>query len=101
MFKGEKKLTKFSLSDERCPEGPWSCCEPKYATTGIDGQDTEAAFTVEDTAAAAGTNPAFTAQELYHPLSWDDHAAVHGPFISESDDRWGPDRWAGNQLSNL
>lgn len=91
MFKGKDNKI---LSDERCPEGPWSCCEPNYATTGIDGEDTqmvasEAAFTVEETGGitdkAAGTDRAFTAQEMYHPFSWDDPASV--PFISESDDR--------------
>lgn len=84
MFRGEDNRI---LSDERCPEGPWSCCEPKYATTGIDGKDmqmvaSEDGFTVEETDGttdkAAGTDLAFTAQELYQPFSWDDPAAV--PF---------------------
>lgn len=67
------------LSDERCPEGPWSCCEPNYATTRIDGEDAQvvasvADFTVGETGqimAAAGSDQVFTAQELYHPFSWD------------------------------
>lgn len=93
MFKGEDNKI---LSDERCPEGPWSCCEPNYATTGIAGEDTQmvasdAGFTFEETdrgthkAAGSGTDRAFTAQGLYHPFSWDDPAAL--PFMSESDDR--------------
>lgn len=100
MFKGGKD-NKISFSDERCPEGPWSCCEPNYASTGIDREDTQmvasdASLTVEETTdgithtdTAAGTDRAFTAQELYkyHPISWDDPAAVLLPSISESDDR--------------
>lgn len=69
-----------TLSDERCPEGPWPCCEPNYATTGIDGEDaqmvaSEGGFTVGETGgimAAAGSDRAFNAQELYQPFSWDD-----------------------------
>lgn len=72
MFKGENNKI---LRDERCPEGPWSCCEPNY---GIDGEDTQ--MVVEETGGitdkAAGTDRAFTAQELYHPFSWDDHPAA-------------------------
>lgn len=67
-------------SDERCPEGPWSCCEPNYATTSIDGENaqivaSEDGFTVEETGgimAAAGSDRVFDAEELYHPFSWDD-----------------------------
>lgn len=85
MFKGEDNKI---LRDERCPEGPWSCCELNYATTGIDGEDTQ--MVVEETGGirdkAVGTDRTFTAQELYHPFSWDDHPAAV-PFISESDDR--------------
>lgn len=89
-------------SDERCPEGPWSCCEPNYATNNIDGENaqivaSEGGFTVEETGgimAAAGSDRVFTAQELYHQSSWDglqgsetSFQSQPAPVISESHDK--------------
>lgn len=69
-----------TLSDERCPEGPWPCCDPSYATTGINGEDTQMVASKGDstfeetggTMAAAGNDRVFIAPEMYHPFSWDD-----------------------------
>ena len=64
----EEKITN-SFSDERCPEGPWSCCERNYAITGIDGED-EGGFTVEETGGIS-------------QFSWDDPQRFEASFPSQ------------------